>query len=107
WRPGLQFLLLFGPLGDTVFVLVARPYWIAATSSRVVMFNAGRFWPKCGKQVFEAPLDVVRTEKLGGGPLRRRIRLRALAGSDHQLAVHRGYWKELDRLTELVAGVNP
>ena len=102
WRAGLQVLLFFGALGDVIFVLVARPYWVAATASRVYMFRAGRFLPKAGAQVFEVALDTARVEKLGGGPLRRRILIRALGGAEQQVSVHRMYWKELDRLSQLI-----
>jgi hypothetical protein len=102
WLPGLQFLLIFGAIGDLIFVLVARPYWFAATPTRVLMFAAGRLYPKVGKQLLVVPVDTVRTEKLGGGPLRRRIKIRVLGGAEHQVSIHRAYWKELDRFNDLV-----
>jgi len=102
WLPFLEVLLLFGALGDMIFVIVAKPYYIAASSSRFFLLDAGRFWPTPKKRVFEAPLDQVRIEQLRGGPLRRQIRLSQLGGPEFRLAVHRVYRRQLEQLESLV-----
>jgi hypothetical protein len=101
WLPFLQFALFLGAIGDVLFLVVARPYYLVATSSEVLLFRVGRFIPSVGTREFAAPLAEVRLERLRGGPLRRVVRLRALTGDEHRLAVHRLYWKELDRLDSL------
>jgi hypothetical protein len=102
WLPFLQFALFFGAIGDLLFLIVARPYYVAATPADVFMYRAGRFWSSVGERRFEAPLGELRIERLRGGPLRRVVRLRRLTGDEHQLAVHRMYWRELDHLQSLV-----
>jgi hypothetical protein len=102
WLPFLQFALVFGALGDVIFLVVARPYYLAATESHVFLYRAGRIYPSAGAQVFEAPLGEIRIERLRGGPFRRVVRLRRLTGDEHQLAVHRAYWRDLDYLQSLV-----
>lgn len=103
WIPGLELFLLLGGIGDIVFVVVAKPYYVAATNTRVFMLAAGRLWPSARGRVFESPLDTVRIESLKmRGPLRRQVRLQQLGGSEYRLSVHRMYWKELDRLKSLV-----
>jgi hypothetical protein len=102
WLPFLQVALVFGALGDILFLLVARPYYVAATPSQLFMYRAGRFYPSVGERVFDAPLGEIRIERLRGGPLRRVVRLRRVTGDEHQLAVHRVYWRELDHLQSLI-----
>lgn len=102
WLPFLELVTLFGAIGDAIFVIVARPYYLAATRSRFFMLRAGRLWPSAGERVFEASLDAVRIEPLRmRGPLRRQIRLQQLGGSDYRLSIHRAYWRELERLQSL------
>jgi hypothetical protein len=105
WIPFLELFLLLGAIGDVVFVAVAKPYYVAATSSRVFFLTAGRFWPTARKQVFTAPVESIRIEQTGmRGPLRRQMRLQQVGGSETRLSVHRMYWKELERLQSLVGG---
>lgn len=104
WLPFLQFALFFGAIGDVIFLVVAKPYYLAATKSHVFLYRAGRIYPSAGAQVFEAPLGEIRIERLRGGPFRRVVRLRRLTGEEHQLAVHRAYWRDLDYLQSLVDG---
>ena len=102
WLPFLQFALVFGAIGDILFLIVARPYYVAATPTQVFMYRAGRFWQTVGERVFDAPIGEIRIERGRSGPLRRVVRLRRLTGDEHQLAVHRIYWKELERLQSLI-----
>lgn len=102
WLPFVEAFLLFGPIGDAIFLIVAKPYYIAATNMRFFMLEAGRFWPAARGQVFSATLDAVRIEELRRGPVRRTISLRQLGGSDYRLAVHRSYRRQLERLEQLV-----
>jgi hypothetical protein len=102
WLRFLQFALFFGALGDTLFLLLARPYYVAATRSHLYVYRAGRLYPSVGARVFDAPLGEVRLERLRGGPLRRVVRLRRVTGDEQRLAVHRAYWRELDHLQSLI-----
>jgi hypothetical protein len=102
WLPFLPVLLLLGTLGDIVFILVARPFYLAATQSQVFLFRAGRVRLSVDERVFDAPLGEVRIEEVRGGPLRRVVRVRRLSGGEHTLAVHRAYWRELERMQSLV-----
>ena len=107
WIPFLELLLVFGAIGDFVFVLVAKPYYVAATDSRLFMLTAGRLWPSARKQVFSAPLDSIRIEAVGmRGPLRKQIPMQQVGGDEYRLSVHRMYWKELERLQSLVGSTS-
>lgn len=103
WIPFLEVLLLLGAIGDIVFIVIAKPYYIAATDTRFFMLTAGRLWPSARGQVFSAPLDSIRIEPVGmRGPIRRQFRIQRLGGEDYRLSVHRMYWKELESLQSRV-----
>jgi hypothetical protein len=102
WIPFLQALLLFGAIGDTLYIVIAKPYYVAASSSRFFLVNAARLWPAAKGKVLDAPLGETRIEQLRGGPLRRQFRVTRLGGSDYRLSVHRAYRRELERLESLV-----
>lgn len=102
WLPFLQVALFLGALGDLVFLIVARPCYVAATQSHLFVLKAGRLYPSVGDKVFDAPLNQVRIERARSGPIRRVVRLTSLGSAEQQLAVHRAYWKDLDALHSLI-----
>ena len=64
YLPGLQLLFLFGALGDTLYLLVARPYFLVLTDQQFMLMNGSRFGfvSKPQGAVYSVPANQVRIE---------------------------------------------
>jgi hypothetical protein len=102
--PGLMVLLFLGSIGDLIYMLVARPYYIALTDRRFFLLNASRWgWvPRPREPVFTSDAGSVRIDEPRRFLVRESTTVRAMGQSELRLAVHRQYWRELDRMRSLL-----
>lgn len=102
--PGLQVLLLFGALGDSLYLLLARPYYVVLTNQRFMLLHASRFLARTGKTVYTVPPDQARLELGRSFVLRKIATVGAVGGDEVKIAVHRQFWGELDYMASLLSG---
>ncbi|MDX6481045.1 MAG: hypothetical protein QOG85_1555 [Gaiellaceae bacterium] len=104
--PGLQLLLLFGALGDTLYLLIARPYFLALTDRNFMLLNGSRFGlvSKPRDAVFTVPASQVRIELGRKFVLRKVATVSVMGGEETKIAVHRQFWGELDHMASLLSG---
>jgi hypothetical protein len=106
YLPGLQLLFIFGAIGDTLYVIIARPYYAALTSRRFFLLKGGRgpFVSRPGDPVITDDADTVRIDEPRKFLFRAVVTVRAALGQqESRLAVHRQYWRELDYMRSLLA----
>ena len=102
--PGLSVLFAFGAIGDAVYVLIARPYYVALTNRRFFLLKGGwGFWPSVGDPVITSAADSVRMDEPRRFVVRKTTTVHALGGAEMRLAVQRVYWSELDRMRSLLS----
>jgi hypothetical protein len=106
--PGLQLLLLFGALGDTLYVLIARPYFFALTDQKFTLLNGSRFGfvSKPKDAVYTVPANQVRLELGRKFIVRKLATIREVGGEETKVAVHRQFWGELDHMAVLLGSGN-
>jgi hypothetical protein len=104
--PGLQVLLLFGALGDTLYLIIARPYFLAHTDRNFMLLNGSRFGfvSKPRGAVYTVPANAVRVELGRRFLLRRVATVSVVGGEETKVAVHRQFWGELDYMASLLGG---
>jgi hypothetical protein len=104
--PGLTLLLALGTIGDILYLLIARPYYVALTGRRFFLLNGSR-WTLVSKPrdpVFSAPADSVRMDDPRRFLIRKVTTVRQVGGAEVRIAVQRGYWGELDHMRSLLFG---
>lgn len=102
--PGLLLLGVFGTLGDILYVIVARPYYLALTNKRFFLLKGGRgFVSRPRDPAFSAPADSVRMDEPRRFLVRKTTTVRQVGGQDVRLAVQRPYWGELDHMRSLLS----
>lgn len=102
--PGLMVLLFLGTIGDLIYMLVARPYYLALTDRRFFLLNASRFgWiPRPGEPVFTSDPGSVRIDEPKRFLVRASTTVHAFPDQEVRLAVHRQYWRELGHMRALL-----
>ena len=102
--PGLMVLLFLGTIGDLIYMLVARPYYLALTDRRFFLLNASRWdWiPRPGEPVFGAEPGSVRIDEPRRFLVRASTTVQAMGQNELRLAIHRQYWRELDHMRSLL-----
>ena len=101
---GLTLLLVFGAIGDILYVLIARPYYVALTNRRFfVLKGSWGLSSKPRESVFTAQADSVRMDEPRRFLVRKTATVRALSGEEVRIAVQRMYWRELDHMRSLLS----
>ncbi|HEY3551629.1 MAG TPA: hypothetical protein VGK69_11330 [Gaiellaceae bacterium] len=102
--PGLMVLLFLGTIGDLIYMLVARPYYLALTDRRFFLLDASRWgWiPRPREPVFTADPGSVRIDEPRRFLVRASTTVQAMGESELRLAVHRQYWRELEHMRSLL-----
>lgn len=102
--PGVTLLLVFGTIGDVLYLLIARPYFLALTSRRFFLLKGGwGFFARPGRPVWSAPADSVRIDEPRRFLVRKVTTVRRLGGDEVRVAVQRAFWGELDHLRSLLS----
>lgn len=103
--PGLQILLFFGALGDTLYLLIARPYFLALTDRSFMLLNGSRFTlvSKPKDAVYTVPANTVRMELGRKFLVRRVVTVSVVGGEQIKIAVHRQFWGELEHMDSLLS----
>jgi hypothetical protein len=102
--PGLMVLLFLGSIGDLIYMVVARPYYLALTDRRFFLLNASRWgWiPRPRGSVYTADPGSVRIDEPRKFLVRSVTAVRAMGQDELRLAVHRQYWRELEHMRSLL-----
>ena len=102
--PGLMVLLFLGTIGDLIYMLVARPYYLALTDRRFFVLNASRWgWiPRPKEPAFTSDAGSVRIDEPRRFLVRASTTVHAMGQSELRVAIHRQYWRELEHMRSLL-----